>query len=72
VRTKDSCWSVGMIYDPRGLLGVSTTGPRVGEVLQLATGPHRFGGVLMHTNTIYRRQNYLRWKHQIKTRGKVA
>jgi hypothetical protein len=26
VRTKDSCWSVGIIYDPRELLGVSTTG----------------------------------------------
>jgi hypothetical protein len=22
VRTKDSCWSVGTIYDPRGLPGV--------------------------------------------------
>jgi hypothetical protein len=25
VRVKDLCWSVGMVYDPRGLLGVSTT-----------------------------------------------
>jgi hypothetical protein len=24
VRTKDSCWSVGMAYGPRELLGVST------------------------------------------------
>jgi hypothetical protein len=29
---KDSCWSVGMVYDPRGLLGVSTAGPGVDEV----------------------------------------
>jgi hypothetical protein len=24
VHTKDSCWYVGMVYDPRGLPGVST------------------------------------------------
>jgi hypothetical protein len=34
VRTKDSCWSMGMVYGPRGLPGVSTTGPRVDRVLQ--------------------------------------
>jgi hypothetical protein len=27
VPTKDSCWSVGTIYDPSELPGVSTTGP---------------------------------------------
>jgi hypothetical protein len=27
VRTKDLCWYVGTIYDPRELLGVSTAGP---------------------------------------------
>jgi hypothetical protein len=26
VHTKDSCWSVGMVYDPRGLSEVSTIG----------------------------------------------
>ena len=31
MRTKDSCWSVGMIYDPRELPGVSTTGPEIGR-----------------------------------------
>jgi hypothetical protein len=31
VRTKDSCWSVGTIYDPRELLGVSTAGPGIGR-----------------------------------------
>jgi hypothetical protein len=30
VRTKDSCWSVGTIYDPRELPGVSTAGPVIG------------------------------------------
>jgi hypothetical protein len=37
VRTKDSCWSVGTIYDPRELPGVSTTGPGIGRgVTQVA------------------------------------
>jgi hypothetical protein len=31
VRTKDSCWSVGTIYDSRELTGVSTTGPGIGR-----------------------------------------
>jgi hypothetical protein len=32
VRTKDSCWSVGTIYDPRELPGVSIAGPGVDSV----------------------------------------
>jgi hypothetical protein len=39
VRTKDSCWSVQTIYDPRELLGVCTAGPRVNEVLQVVSEP---------------------------------
>jgi hypothetical protein len=35
VRIKDSCWSLGMIYNPRDLPGVSTTGPGVDGVLQM-------------------------------------
>jgi hypothetical protein len=31
VRTKDPCWSVRMIYDPRELPGVSTAGPGIGR-----------------------------------------
>jgi hypothetical protein len=31
VRTKDSCWSVGTIYDPRELPGVSTASPGIGR-----------------------------------------
>jgi hypothetical protein len=42
VCTKDSCWYVGMIYDPRGLQGVSTVGPGVGGVLQGASGKRHF------------------------------
>jgi hypothetical protein len=34
VHTKDSCWSVGTIYDPRELLVVSTTSPGVHGVLR--------------------------------------
>jgi hypothetical protein len=34
VRTKDSCWFVGTIYDPRELSGVSTAGPGLERVLQ--------------------------------------
>jgi hypothetical protein len=30
VRTKDSCWSVGITYDPSELPGVSTAGPGIG------------------------------------------
>jgi hypothetical protein len=37
VRIKDLCWSVGMVYDPRGLPGVSTIGPRVDEALQMVS-----------------------------------
>jgi hypothetical protein len=39
VRTKDSCWSVRMVYNPRGLSGVSTVGPRVDGVLQMVLEP---------------------------------
>jgi hypothetical protein len=35
VHIKDSCWSVGMVYDPRRLLEVSTVGPRVAGVLHM-------------------------------------
>jgi hypothetical protein len=37
VRTKDLSWSVGMIYGPRVLPGVSTTGPGVDRVLQVVS-----------------------------------
>jgi hypothetical protein len=39
VRTKDSCWSVEMVYDPRGLTGVTTVGPGVDGVLQMVSEP---------------------------------
>jgi hypothetical protein len=39
VHTKNSCWSVGMVYNPRGLSGVSTTGPKVDVVLKMVSEP---------------------------------
>jgi hypothetical protein len=39
VRTKDSCWSVGTIYDSKELPGVSTAGPGVDGVLQVVSEP---------------------------------
>jgi hypothetical protein len=44
VRTKDPCWSVRTIYDPRELPGVSTTGPRLDGVLQVASVTPGFRG----------------------------
>jgi hypothetical protein len=32
VRTKNSCWFVGTIYDPKELTGVSTVGPKLDGV----------------------------------------
>jgi hypothetical protein len=31
VRTKDSCWSMGTIYDPSELPGVSAASPGIGR-----------------------------------------
>jgi hypothetical protein len=39
VRTKDLCWSLGTIYDPRELPGVSTAGPEVDRVLLVVSEP---------------------------------
>jgi hypothetical protein len=39
VCTKDPCWSVGTIIDPRELPGVSTAGPGLDGVLQVVSEP---------------------------------
>jgi hypothetical protein len=39
VRTKYSCWSVGTIYDPSKLPGVSTAAPGLDGVLQVVSEP---------------------------------
>jgi hypothetical protein len=46
-RTKGSCWSVGMIYDPRELPGVSTAGPGIGQGVTngIRANPRGFTGV---------------------------
>jgi hypothetical protein len=36
VRTKDSCWCVGTIYDPRELRGVSIAGPGIGRCVKMS------------------------------------
>jgi hypothetical protein len=36
VCTKDPCWSVGIIYDPRELPGVSIVGPEIRRSVTLA------------------------------------
>jgi hypothetical protein len=47
VCTKDSCWSVGTIYDPSELPGVSTAGPRIGRGVTsgIRADPRGFTGV---------------------------
>jgi hypothetical protein len=47
VRTKDSCWSVRTIYDPRELPGVSTAGPGIGWGVTsgIRADPRGFTGV---------------------------
>jgi hypothetical protein len=47
VHTKDSCWSVGIIYDPSDLLGVSTTGSGIGRGVTsgIRADPRGFMGV---------------------------
>jgi hypothetical protein len=44
VHTKDPCWSVGTIYDPSELLGVSTAGPGIGR----GVTPRRSSGPAAH------------------------
>jgi hypothetical protein len=47
VCTKDSCWSVGTIYDPSELPGVSTAGPGIGRGVTsgIRADPRGFTGV---------------------------
>jgi hypothetical protein len=51
VCTKDPCWSVGTIYDPRELSEVSTAGLRIGRGVT--------GYILVHINT--RSNSHHRW-----------
>jgi hypothetical protein len=39
VHTKEMCWSVGTIYDPSELPGLSTVGPGLDGVSQVVSEP---------------------------------
>jgi hypothetical protein len=39
---KDPCWSVGTIYDPRELPGVSTVGPGIGRGVTNGEDQHKW------------------------------
>jgi hypothetical protein len=47
VCTKDLCWSMGTIYDPRELPGVSTAGSGIGQGVTsgIRSDPRGFTGV---------------------------
>ena len=47
MRTKDSCWSVGTIYDPREPPEVSTAGPEIGRGVTsgITADPRGFTGM---------------------------
>jgi hypothetical protein len=70
VRTKDSCWSVGTIYDPRELPGVSTAGPGIGRgVTQdgLVAARQRSGQGSLNAEAAHRLP--VEWTELIKCRG---
>jgi hypothetical protein len=52
VRTKDSCWFVGMVYGPKELSGVSIVDPRVDGVLHMELLPkHTLSTLQLRTST---------------------
>jgi hypothetical protein len=55
VRTKDSCWSVGTIYDRRELPGVSTASPMIGRGVtsSIRADPRGFTGVCGLGGSLY-------------------
>jgi hypothetical protein len=67
VRTKDSCWSVWMIYDPRELPGVSIAGPGIGRDVTSGIGadPRGFTGMCgLGGSGIWRMAHVgLEWSH---------
>jgi hypothetical protein len=67
VRTKDSCWSVGTIYDPSELPGVSTVGPGIGRGVTsgIRADPRGFTGMCgLGGSVIWRMMHVgLEWSH---------
>jgi hypothetical protein len=47
VCTKDPCWFVGTIYDPRELPGVGTTGPGIGRGVTTKMDHHSYFQVII-------------------------
>jgi hypothetical protein len=50
VRTKDLCWYVGTIYDPKELPGVSTAGPGIGRGVTQILGSNYASAIGTRTN----------------------
>jgi hypothetical protein len=69
MRTKDFCWCVGTIYDPRELSGVSTTGPEIGRGVTsgIRSDPRGFTGVCeLRGSGIWHMSHVgLEWSHGI-------
>jgi hypothetical protein len=69
VHTKDSCWFVGTIYDPRELPGVSTTVPGIGRGVTsgIRADPHSFTGVCGLGGSGIRRMVHVgpEWSHDM-------
>jgi hypothetical protein len=63
VRTKDSCWSVRTIYNPRELTEVSTVGSGVDGVLQYPPPPLQSQRVV--------RVRMLQWEGRMSLPGTV-
>jgi hypothetical protein len=71
VRTKDSCWSVGIIYDPRELPGVSTTGPGIGRGVTRSTFFWDITLSLCHSQPGPTRQRS-RWRARVPSLSLIA
>jgi hypothetical protein len=68
VHTKDSCWSVGMIYDPRELPGVSTASPEIGwgvthTLAKFEKFSQTFDTILAQISSGLGRETLVFWRH---------
>jgi hypothetical protein len=54
---KDPCWSVGTIYDPGELPGVSTAGPGLDGVLHTLTSVGALGHTMLYKGLRARRKS---------------
>jgi hypothetical protein len=56
---KDSCWSVGTIYDPRELPGASTAGPGIGQ--DVTNAPNTHVTICMRENFEIHAHKFRKW-----------